>query len=94
MESRTTYYRHLNKNEEYTLTEVENRIHQLCIGNHFLYGYRKIHALLTKDSSVKCSVSKVKSIMSRHGWDCCFKQKRFNKPGNPYKTFENLVNRD
>lgn len=92
--SRTTYYRHLNKHEEYTLTEVENRIHQLCIENHFLYGYRKIHALLTKDSSIKCSVSKVQRIMSRHGWGCCFKQKRFNKPGNPYKTFENLVNRD
>ncbi|WP_162257969.1 IS3 family transposase [Lapidilactobacillus dextrinicus] len=65
--SRTTYYRHLNKHEEYTLTEVENRIHQLCIENHFLYGYRKIHALLTENSLVKCSVSKVQRIMSRHG---------------------------
>ena len=92
--SRSTYYRHLKKNQEFTLTEIENRIHQLCTENHFLYGYRKIHALLTRSHLIQCSVSKVQRIMSRHGWGCCFKQKRFNKPGNPYKTFGNLVNRD
>ncbi|ANZ69428.1 hypothetical protein IV79_GL000600 [Pediococcus claussenii] len=32
--------------------------------------------------------------MSRHGWVCRFKQKRFNKPGNLYKTFKNTIDRD
>ena len=92
--SRSTYYRHLNKENEYTFTEIESRIHQLCTQNHFLYGYRKIHALLIKSGSIHCSVSKVQRIMSRHGWGCCFKQKRFNKPGNPYKTFKNIIDRN
>ncbi|MFC5188324.1 IS3 family transposase [Pediococcus cellicola] len=43
-----------------TLTEVESRVHQLCVETHFLYGYRKIHALLAKET--KCSVSKVQRI--------------------------------
>lgn len=32
--------------------------------------------------------------MSRDGCDCCFKQTRFNKLGNPYKIFKKLINRD
>ncbi len=91
--SRATYYRHSkNTIDGLTLTEVESRVHQLCIETHFLYGYRKIHALLAKET--KCSVSKVQRIMRKHGWNCRIKIKRFNKPGNPYKTFANIINRN
>ncbi len=91
--SRATYYRHSkNTIDGLTLTEVESRVHQLCIETHFLYGYRKIHALLAKET--KCSVSKVQRIMRKHGWNCRIKIKRFNKPGNPYKAFANVINRN
>lgn len=91
--SRSTYYRHLkNLNETPVFSEIESRIHQLCIETHFLYGYRKIHALLVRE--MNCSVSKVQRIMSKHGWNCRIKIKKFNKPGNPYKTFANIINRD
>ncbi|GKQ43016.1 transposase [Companilactobacillus sp. RD055328] len=91
--SRTTYYRHLKHLEEaVTYTEQELRIHQLCVENHFLYGYRKIHALLNKE--MYCSISKVQRIMNKHNWGCQFKQKRFNKPGNPYKVVDNIIDRD
>lgn len=91
--SRTTYYRHLKHlDEPEVLTDIESRIHQLCIENKFFYGYRKIHALLNKETN--CSISKVQRIMNRHNWGCKIKQKRFNKPGNPYKVVDNIIDRD
>lgn len=91
--SRSMYYRKLkNLNEIPALSDIESRIHQLCIETHFIYGYRKIHALLTRE--IQCSVSKVQRIMQKHGWGCRIKVKKFNKPGNPYKTFKNIIDRD
>lgn len=91
--SRATYYRHSkNMIDGLTLTEVESRVYPLCVETHFLYGYRKIHALLSKET--KCSVSKVQRIMRKHGWNCRIKIRQFNKPGNPYKLFANVINRN
>lgn len=87
------YYRHLKSiNDAPSISEIESQIHQLCIETHFLYGYRKIHALLVREMNF--GVSKVQRIMSKHGWSCRIKIKKFNKPGNPYKTFANIINRD
>ena len=69
-------------------------VHQLCVKTHFLYGYRKIFALLKKQKSEGFSVSKIQRIMSKHGLGCSVKVKNFHKPGNPYKTFENIINRN
>lgn len=91
--SRSTYYRHLKLLEDpKPVSELESRIHQLCIQTHFLYGYRKIHALVC--SEISCSVSTVQRIMAKHGWSCRIKVKRFNRPGNPYKTYDNIIDRD
>ncbi|MBF2643087.1 hypothetical protein [Listeria seeligeri] len=43
--SRSYYYRHRYKEID-TLSDVELRIQELVTKNHFLYGYRKIHALI------------------------------------------------
>jgi len=93
--SRSTYYRHLKLSQEtIKFSELEDMVHQLCIKTHFLYGYRKIFALLKKQKSEGFSVSKIQRIMAKHDWGCSVKVKNFHKPGNPYKTFENIINRD
>lgn len=71
--SQSAYYRHLNKNNQYTLTDIERQIHQFCIETYFLYGYRKIQALLLRNSDIQYNVSKVQRIMSQHGWKCHFR---------------------
>ena len=52
-------------------------VHQLCVKTHFLYGYRKIFALLKKQKSEGFSVSKIQRIMSKHGLGCSVKVKNF-----------------
>ncbi|WP_035313515.1 IS3 family transposase [Brochothrix campestris] len=44
--SRSFYYRHQNK-ETFKFSYLEQRIQKLTKENHFLYGYRKIHALIS-----------------------------------------------
>lgn len=90
--SRGTYYYQKKKINNYQMTDIESEIQQLCIKTKFLYGYRKIYALINK--SIKCSVSKVQRIMSKYGWGCKIKRKRSNRPGNPYKQYDNIVNRN
>lgn len=93
--SRSTYYRHLKLSQEtIKFSELEDMVHQLCIKTHFLYGYRKIFALLKKQKSEGFSVSKIQRIMAKYDWGCSVKVKNFHKPGNLYKTFENIINRD
>ncbi|WP_414735277.1 IS3 family transposase [Carnobacterium divergens] len=89
--SRSFYYRHQNK-EKFKFSYLEQRIQQLTKENHFLYGYRKIHALISKEFSV--GINKVARIMRKYGWNCIAKKKKFKKPGNPYKSFENVINKD
>ncbi|SBO17124.1 IS3 family transposase [Carnobacterium divergens] len=89
--SRSFYYRHQNK-EKVKFSYLEQRIQQLTKENHFLYGYRKIHALISKEFSV--GINKVARIMRKYGWNCIAKKKKFKKPGNPYKSFENVINKD
>ena len=60
--SRNMYYQKLKKlNEISVLSDIKSRIHQLCLETYFIYGYREIHALLTRE--IQCSVSKVQCIM-------------------------------
>lgn len=86
--SRSYYYRHRYK-EMNTLSDVELRIQELVTKNHFLYGYRKIHALIKKE--IPIGINKVAKIMRNRGWNCQAKKKKFRKPGTIYKTFENVI---
>ncbi|MBC1752035.1 IS3 family transposase [Listeria seeligeri] len=86
--SRSYYYRHRYKEID-TLSDVELRIQELVTKNHFLYGYRKIHALIKKE--IPIGINKVAKIMRNRGWNCQAKKKKFRKPGTIYKTFENVI---
>ncbi|WP_414017074.1 IS3 family transposase [Carnobacterium maltaromaticum] len=89
--SRSFYYRH-QKKEKFKFSYLEQRIQQLTKENHFLYGYRKIHVLISKDFSV--GINKVARIMRKNGWNCIAKKKNLRNLGNPYKSFENVINKD
>lgn len=91
--SRGTYYYNKKRLKQFKLNNIENEIKQLCIKTKFLYGYRKIYALL-QQKQVACSVSKVQRIMNKYGWNCKIKPKKLNHIGSPYKQFDNLINRD
>ncbi|MDT1958942.1 IS3 family transposase [Carnobacterium divergens] len=62
--SRSFYYRHQNK-EKVKFSYLEQRIQQLTKENHFLYGYRKIHTLISKEFSV--DINKVARAMRKYG---------------------------
>ncbi|MCL0319483.1 IS3 family transposase [Apilactobacillus xinyiensis] len=90
--SRSTYYYHKRHPEKFNLNQIEQEIQNICIKTKFLYGYRKIHALINRH--FKCSISKVQRIMAKYGWGCRVKRKKTHRPGNPFKQFGNLINRD
>ncbi|WP_395317663.1 IS3 family transposase [Fructilactobacillus frigidiflavus] len=90
--SRSTYYYHKNHLMDNELTDTESEVKNICIKTKFLYGYRKIHAILNR--FFNCSISKVQKIMSEFGWGCRVRQKRSHRPGNPYKQFDNIINRN
>ncbi|MCO5475909.1 hypothetical protein IGJ28_002572 [Enterococcus sp. AZ091] len=62
--SRSTFYRN-RKLISTGMTSIEERIHQLVQGNHFLFGYRKIYALLSCEFAI--GINKMVRIMKRRG---------------------------
>ncbi|HAQ5836563.1 TPA: IS3 family transposase [Enterococcus faecium] len=89
--SRSTFYR--NKKLISTgMTSIEERIHQLVQENHFLFGYRKIHALLSCEFTI--GINKVARIMKRRGWNCKAKVKKYRHTGPQHKAFDNLIQKD
>ncbi|WP_164508325.1 IS3 family transposase [Companilactobacillus kedongensis] len=90
--SRSTYYRHLNDVDSFELSDLESLIKSECIKTKFRYGYRKIYHQIKNE--IHCSINQVRRIMCTRGWGCKVKPKRLNRPGNPYKTFGNIINGD
>lgn len=89
--SRSTYYR--NKNKDFSaLTAIEKRIYQLVVKHHFLFGYRKIHALVNREMPI--GINKVARIMKKYGWNCIAKVKKYSHVGKTHKKFENLIQKD
>lgn len=74
------------------MTSIEERIHQLVQENHFLFGYRKIHALLSCEFTI--GINKVARIMKRRGWNCKAKVKKYRHTGPQHKAFDNLIQKD
>lgn len=89
--SRSTFYRN-RKLKPSSLTPVEERIHQLVKENHYLFGYRKIHALLSRELTI--GINKVARIMKRRGWNCIAKIKKYRHTGPQHKAFDNLIQKD
>ncbi|HAQ5336734.1 TPA: IS3 family transposase [Enterococcus faecium] len=89
--SRSTFYRN-RKLISTGMTSIEERIHQLVQENHFLFGYRKIHALLSCEFTI--GINKVARIMKRRGWNCKAKVKKYRHTGPQHKAFDNLIQKD
>ncbi|MFC4771825.1 IS3 family transposase [Enterococcus hermanniensis] len=89
--SRSTFYRN-RKMKRSSLTPIEERIHQLVQENHYLFGYRKIHALLNRELTI--GINKVARIMKRRGWNCIAKIKKYRHTGPQHKAFDNLIQKD
>lgn len=89
--SRSTFYRN-RKLKPLSLTSVEERIHQLVQENHFLFGYRKIHALLSREFTI--GINKVARIMKHRGWNCIAKIKKYRHTGPQHKAFDNLIQKN
>ncbi|WP_370629939.1 IS3 family transposase [Enterococcus thailandicus] len=89
--SRSTFYRN-RKLKPLSLTSVEERIHQLVQENHFLFGYRKIHALLSRELVI--GINKVARIMKHRGWNCIAKIKKYRHTGPQHKAFDNLIQKN
>ncbi|MDU6524848.1 MAG: IS3 family transposase [Enterococcus sp.] len=89
--SRSTFYRHRTIDPS-KLSDIEERIHQLVQENHFLLGYRKIHALLNREIPV--GINKVARIMKKRGWNCVAKIKKYHHAGPNHPAFDNIISKN
>ncbi len=89
--ARSTYYRNL-KPKEPGNKELKQEIHKVCKVAHFRFGYRKVFNKVKV--SFACTEGKVRRIMSKNNWGCKVKIKVQHRSGNPFKTFDNIINRD
>lgn len=92
---RSTFYRwkQESKNSQ-KRDEIADKIEQLCIENHFIYGYRTITRLLKKVYNLVVNRKKVYRIMKEKGYLCRARPKKGPKLGKPYHVTDNKLNRD
>ena len=74
--------------------EIADKIEQLCIENHFIYGYRTITRLLKKVYNLVVNRKKVYRIMKEKGYLCRARPKKGPKLGKPYHVTDNKLDRD
>lgn len=92
---RSTYYRWKKEYEKPQKTdEVIELIEQLCMENHFIYGYRTITRLLKKTYGLTVNAKKVYRIMKTNGWLCRTRPKKSPNLGKPYYVTGNKLDRD
>ena len=92
---RSTFYRWKQecKNSQ-KRDEIADKIEQLCIENHFIYGYRTITRLLKKVYNLVVNRKKVYRIMKEKGCLCRARPKKGPKLGKPYHVTDNMLDRD
>ncbi|WP_236560291.1 IS3 family transposase [Streptococcus halichoeri] len=82
---RSTYYRWKKECEKPQKTdEVIELIEQICMENHFIYGYRTITRLLKKIYGLTVNTKKVYRIMKNKGWLCRTCTKKAPNMGKAY----------
>lgn len=74
--------------------EIADKIEQLYMGNHFIYGYRTITRLLKKVYNLVVNRKKVYRIMKEKGYLCRARPKKGPKLGKPYHVTDNKLDRD
>ena len=92
---RSTFYRWKQecKNSQ-KRDEIADKIEQLCMKNHFIYGYRTITRLLKKVYKLVVNRKKVYRIMKEKGCLCRVRPKKGPKLGKPYHVTDNKLDRD
>ena len=92
---RSTFYRWKAKGEKPEKRDkIVEKIEQLCMKNHFIYGYRTITRLLKKIHGLIVNRKKVYRIMKEKGWLCRARPKKVPNIGQPYYVTENKLDRD
>ncbi|QQC96534.1 IS3 family transposase [Mammaliicoccus sciuri] len=89
---KSNYYRW--KNKDFSISEDEREIIELCMKHRFTYGYRKITALLNRKNNKPINHKKVQRIMQKHNLNCKVRMKKSKRPGNAYYKTHNLLNRN
>ncbi|RIO08166.1 transposase, partial [Mammaliicoccus sciuri] len=79
---KSNYYRW--KNKDFSISEDEREIIELCKKHRFTYGYRKINALLNRKNNKPINHKKVQRIMQKHNLNCKVRMKKSKRPGNAY----------
>ena len=91
----STFYRWKARGEKLEKRdEVVEKIEQLCMEHHFIYGYRTITRLLKKIHGLIVNRKKVYRIMKERGWLCRARPKKVPNIGQPYYVIENKLDRD
>ena len=92
---RSTFYRWKARGEKpEKRDEVVEKIEQLCMEHHFIYGYRTITRLLKKIHGLIVNHKKVYRIMKERGWLCRARPKKVPNIDQPYYVTENKLDRD
>lgn len=91
--SSSTYHRRKNNPDlNPSLSDNEEAVIHLCKETKYLYGYRKITALLRREMQI--SHNTVQKIMQKHNLNCRVKVKKNRKVGTNSYVSENLLQRD
>ena len=92
---RSTFYRWKARGEKLEKRdEAVEKIEQLCMEHHFIYGYRTITRLLKKIHGLIVNHKKVYRIMKERGWLCRARPKKVPNIGQPYYVTENKLDCD
>ena len=92
---RSTFYRWKARGEKLEKRdEAVEKIEQLCMEHHFIYGYRTITRLLKKIHGLIVNRKKVYRIMKENSWLCRARPKKVPNIGQPYYVTENKLDCD
>ncbi len=76
---KSNYYRW--KNKDFSISEDEREIIELCKKHRFTYGYRKITALVKTKNNKPIKHKKEQTIKKKHNLNCKVLMKKSKRPG-------------
>lgn len=92
---RSTFYRWKSDLTKVKKSDhISDKIEQICMENHFIYGYRTVTRLLKKHYGIVVNHKKVYRILKNKGWLCRTRPKKSPKIGKPYYVTDNKLDRD
>lgn len=92
---RSTYYRWVKEGIQEQLSEVEEKLIELCKTTKYRYGHRKIKELLKKKYNMELNRNTVQRLMQKHNLQCRIKPKRkWKSQGEQQIIVPNLLERN